>query len=65
MKSDFLKHLFIEGMKRWGGFMSLGGHLCTTQTNWHWILETGLVIFLDSLLVIGLYLEWKDERKSD
>jgi len=65
MKNEFLKHLFVEGTKRWGGFMSLSGHLSITQTNWHWILETLLVIFLDSILILGLYVEWKSKRKKD
>ena len=62
MKS-FLQHLIIEGTKRWGGFLAVGGHVSMTQTNWHWILETMIVAGLDSLLIIGLYLEWKNKDK--
>ena len=65
MKNEFLKHLFVEGTKRWGGFISLSGHLSITQTNWHWILETGLIVLLDSVLIIGIYIEWNDDNKKD
>ena len=59
---NFLRHLIIEGTKRWGGFMAIGGHISMTQTNWHWLIETLMVLTIDSLLVLGLYLEWKDGR---
>jgi len=59
---DFLKHLIVEGTRRWGGFMAISGHISMTQTEWHWLLETLLIVGLDSLLVIGLYLEWKDKN---
>jgi hypothetical protein len=59
---DFLKHLIVEGTKRWGGFMAIGGHVSMTQTDWHWFLETALVVGLDLLLVLGIYLEWKDKN---
>lgn len=60
----FLQHLIIKGTKRWGGFMAIGGHISMTQTDWHLILETAVVISLDLLLVLGLYLEWKNKYKS-
>ena len=59
---NFLRHLIIEGTKRWGGFMAIGGHISMTQTNWHWLIETLMVLTIDSLFVLGLYLEWKDGR---
>jgi hypothetical protein len=62
---EFLQHLIIEGTKRWGGFMAIGGHISITQTEWHWIAETSLVFGLDLLLVLGLYLEWKKEKKYE
>jgi hypothetical protein len=59
---DFIKHLIVEGTKRWGGFMAIGGHIGMTQTDWHWLLETALMVSLDGLLIFGLYLEWKDKN---
>jgi hypothetical protein len=58
----FVEYLIIEGTKRWGGFMAIGGHISVTQTDWHWILETLFIIGLDFSLVIGLYLEWKSNQ---
>ena len=60
----FLEHLIIEGTKRWGGFMAIGGHITMTQTDWHWIMETVLVGSIDTLLIVGLYLEWKKQEKN-
>jgi len=62
---DFVKHLIVEGTKRWGGFMAIGGHIGMTQTDWHWLLETALMVGLDGLLILGLYLEWKDKINKD
>jgi hypothetical protein len=59
---DFIKHVIVEGTKRWGGFMVIGGHVSMTQTDWHWIFETSLCVSLDALLVLGLYLEWKESK---
>jgi len=61
---EFGKHLIIEGTKRWGGFMAVGGHIGMTQTDWHWIFETSLMVGLDLLLVFGLYLEWNEHRRE-
>ena len=59
---NFIEYLIIEGTKRWGGFMAIGGHISMTQTDWHWIAETFIVLGLDLLLVVGLYLEWKKTK---
>jgi hypothetical protein len=58
----FLRHLIIEGTKRWGGFMAIGGHIGMMSTDWHWIAETLFAGLLDFLLVLGLYLEWKETK---
>jgi hypothetical protein len=41
-----------------------------SQTDWHWIIETFLSLFVNFLIIFSLYLEWKvneDEkiRKTD
>jgi hypothetical protein len=43
--------------------MWLGTHYSMTQTDWHWVLETSLCIGLDLLLIIGVFLEWKEIHK--
>ena len=61
---SFLRHLIIEGTKRWGGFMAIGGHISMTQTDWHWIMETAIMASLDGLLIFVLYLEWNEHRRE-
>ncbi len=62
MKS-FFRYLIVTGMQRYGSFMWFGTHVSMTQTDWHWILETGLCILVNALVMIGLYFEWKDREK--
>lgn len=69
MKS-FLTHLMIVFGQRYGSFVWFGTHISLTQTDWHWILETFLSLFVNFLIIFSLYLEWKvteDEkiRKTD
>jgi hypothetical protein len=61
MKS-FLKHLIAEGSKRWGGFIAISGHISMIHTDWHWVWESATVVLLDSILILGLYFEWKDKQ---
>jgi len=63
MKS-FLKYLLINGMQRYGSFMWFGTHVGVTQTEWHWLLETGLCVSVNILVVLGLYFEWQDRDKK-
>jgi hypothetical protein len=56
--------------QRYGSFVWFGTHISLTQTDWHWILETFLSLFVNFLIIFSLYLEWKvteDEkiRKTD
>jgi hypothetical protein len=61
----FLKFFFITGTQRWGSFMWLGTHYSMTQTDWHWVIETSVCIGLDLLLIIGVFIEWKETHKHD
>lgn len=63
MKS-FLKYLLVNGMQRYGSFMWFGTHVGVTQTEWHWLLETGLCVSVNILIVLGLYFEWQDRDKK-
>ena len=60
----FIRYLIINGVNKWGSFMWVGTHVSMTQTDWHWILESGLCIGLDLIMIISVYLEWKDEHKK-
>ena len=33
-----------------------------TQTEWHWLLETFLSVFVNLLIIFSLYLEYKDNE---
>jgi hypothetical protein len=59
---SFFRHLIVEGTRRWGGFMAITGHISMHHTDWHWALELGLTLGIDSLLVLGLYFEWKETQ---
>jgi hypothetical protein len=61
---NFFRYLIINGVQRWGSFMWLGTHVSMTQTDWHWMLESGLCIGLDLIMIIAVYLEWHDEHKK-
>ncbi len=37
---DFLKHLYLTLMNKYGSFMWFGIHMGVTQVDWHWVLET-------------------------
>lgn len=42
--------------------MWMGTHVSMTQTDWNWVIEHGLCIGLDIILIIGVYFEWKEEH---
>ena len=44
--------------------MWFGTHVGVTQTEWHWLLETGLCVSVNILVVLGLYFEWQDRDKK-
>jgi hypothetical protein len=40
--------------------MWFGTHLSMTQTNWHWVFETVLCVFVNILIIFSLYLQYKE-----
>jgi len=56
----FLKYLIITLMDKYGSFMWFGTHISMTQTDWHWILETFLCVFVNFLVIFSLYLQYKE-----
>lgn len=44
--------------------MWFGTHIGVTQTEWHWLLETGLCVSVNALVILGLYFEWNDRDKK-
>jgi hypothetical protein len=58
----FVKYLIIQLMNKYGSFIWFGTHLSMTQTNWHYLLETFLCIIVNFLILISLYLQYKDEQ---
>ena len=61
---NFLKYLLIEVMNKYGSFMWFGTHLSMTQTDWHYLLETFLCIFVNFLVIFSLYLQYKEEQNE-
>ena len=57
-----IKYLIIQLMNKYGSFIWFGTHLSMTQTNWHYLLETFLCIIVNFLILISLYLQYKDEQ---
>jgi hypothetical protein len=67
---DFFKYLIIQLMNKYGSFMWFGTHVSMTQTEWHWIIETFLCLFVNLLILFSLYLQYIDKeneklRKTD
>jgi hypothetical protein len=60
----FLKYLLVETMNKYGSFMWFGTHLSVTQTNWHWLLETFLCVFINFLVIFSLYLQYKEKENE-
>ena len=56
----FLKYLIITLMDKYGSFMWFGTHISMTQTDWHWLFETFLCVFVNILIVFSLYLQYKE-----
>ena len=61
---NLLKYLIIQTMNKYGSFMWIGTHVSMTQTNWHWLLETFLCIFVNFLVIFSLYLQYKEEKNE-
>jgi hypothetical protein len=64
MLIKFLKYLIVELMNKYGSFMWFGTHVSMTQTNWHWILEVFLCIFINFLILFSLYLQYIDKENE-
>jgi hypothetical protein len=60
----FIKYLIIQLMNKYGSFMWFGTHLSMTQTNWHYIFETFLCVFINFLVLFSLYLQYKEEENE-
>ena len=58
----FVKYLIIQLMNKYGSFIWFGTHLSMTQINWYYLLETFLCIIVNFLILISLYLQYKDEQ---
>ena len=62
---DFLKHLYISLINKYGSFMWFGIHVGMTQVNWHWILETALCVLINLMVLHTIYLEWKETQSKN
>jgi hypothetical protein len=60
----FIKYLIIQLMNKYGSFMWFGTHLSMTQTNWHYLLETFLCIFVNLLVIFSLYLQYREDENE-
>ena len=56
----FLKYLIITLMDKYGSFMWFGTHISMTQTDWHWLIEIFLCVFVNFLVIFSLYLQYKE-----
>ena len=61
----FIKYLIIQIMNKYGSFMWFGTHLSMTQTDWHYLIETFLCIFVNLLVIFSLYLQYKENQNED
>ena len=61
---SFIKHLIVVFGQRYGSFVWFGTHISLTQTDWHWLLELFLSVFINFLIIFSLYLEWKDNENE-
>jgi hypothetical protein len=61
---NFFKYLIVQLMNRYGSFMWFGTHVSMTQTDWHYLLETFLCIFVNFLVIFSLYLQYKEEQNE-
>jgi hypothetical protein len=61
---NFFKYLIVQLMNRYGSFMWFGTHVSMTQTNWHYLLETFLCVFVNFLVIFSLYLQYREEQNE-
>ncbi len=62
---DFVKHLYLTLMNKYGSFMWFGTHVGMTQVDWHWFLEISLCVLINLMVLHTIYLEWKDIRRKN
>jgi hypothetical protein len=62
---DFLRHLYLTLMSKYGSFMWFGVHMGVTQVDWHWVFEVGSCVLINLLVLHTIYLEWKDKKVKD
>ena len=60
----FFKYLIVQLMNKYGSFMWFGTHVSMTQTDWHYLLETFLCVFVNLLVIFSLYLQYKEEENE-
>lgn len=60
----FFKYLIVQLMNKYGSFMWFGTHVSMTQTNWHYLLETFLCVFVNFLVIFSLYLQYREEQNE-
>lgn len=59
-----IKYLIIQIMNKYGSFMWFGTHLSMTQTDWHYLIEVFLCIFVNFLVIFSLYLQYREEQNE-
>jgi hypothetical protein len=64
MMVKLFKYLIIQLMNKYGSFMWFGTHVSMTQTNWHYLLETFLCVFVNFLVIFSLYLQYREEQNE-
>ena len=62
---NFLKYLYINLMNKYGSFMWFGIHMGVTQVTWNWLMEIGLCVLINSMVLHTIYLEWKDAKSKN
>jgi hypothetical protein len=60
----FFKYLIVQLMNKYGSFMWFGTHVSMTQTNWHYLIETFLCVFVNFLVIFSVYLQYKEEQNE-
>ena len=60
----FLKYLIIQLMNKYGSFMWFGTHVSMTQTDWHYLIESFLCIFINLLVIFSLYLQYIEDKNE-
>ena len=62
---DFLRHLYLTIMNKYGSFMWFGAHVGVTQVDWHWFLEIFLCVLINFMVLHTIYIEWKETKSKN